>query len=254
MQTFLALMERDIRVLGRDFVEFATRIVVQPFLFVFVFGYVLVGIGQVKPEYVNLLLPGILAASMMMAGVQGTAVPLSQDFGHTKEIEDRLMSPISLSALIFQKILMGTLQAWIAAALVFPIAWGIMRSNLHISVSSYPLLFLFIILVGITSACMGLFLGTQINPMKLPIMFATIIIPMVFLGATYYPWMALSKIDWLQKLILINPMVYSSEGFRSVLTANLPHIDWYLSVAGLLVAIIVLTFLGVMGFSKRAYS
>lgn len=254
MQTFLALMERDIRVLGRDFLDFAARIIVQPFLFVFVFGYVLPGIGQVKPGYVNFLLPGILAASMMMAGVQGTAIPLSQDFGHTKEIEDRLMSPISTPALIMQKITMGTLQAWLAAALVFPIAWLIMKENLHLNVTSFPALILLILLVGITSACSGLVLGTQINPLKLPIMFATIIIPAIFLGATYYPWKALFKIKWLQNLILINPMVYASEGFRSVLTPQIPHIQLSLVILGLLVSIGLLTFFGVRGFIKRAYS
>ena len=247
-------MERDIRVLRRDFLDFATRIIVQPFLFVFVFGYVLPGIGQVKPGYVNLLLPGILAASMMMAGVQGTAIPLSTEFGYTKEIEDRLMSPISTPALIVQKITMGTLQAWIAASLVFPIAWLIMRDNLHIRIGSFLLLFVFILLVGLASASWGLALGTIIDPFKLPIMFATMVIPAIFLGATYYPWKALAKIKWLQQLILINPMVYASEGFRSVITPQVPHIPWFLSILGLVVGIVFLTYLGVRGFLKRAYS
>ena len=133
MQTYWALMERDLRVLGRNFLDFATRIIVQPFLLVFVYGYVLPGIGQIKPEYANILLPGVLASSMMMSGVQGTAIPLSQDFGQTREIEDRLMSPISTAALIAQKITMGALQAWIAALMVFPIACrqGMARSTVH---------------------------------------------------------------------------------------------------------------------------
>lgn len=247
-------MERDLRVLGRDFADFAIRIIVQPFLFVFVFGYVLPGIGQVQPGYANLLLPGILAASMMMAGVQGTAIPLSQDFGHTKEIEDRLMSPISTGALIAQKITMGTLQAWLAATLVFPIAWLVMRSNLNITIASYPVLFVFIFLVGIASSSAGLALGTIINPLKLPMMFATIIIPAIFLGATYYPWKALVTMKWLQYLILVNPVVYACEGLRSVMTPQVPHIPWLLSVAGLTAGIVLLTFLGIRGFLNRAYS
>ncbi|MHB8858333.1 MAG: ABC transporter permease [Thermoleophilia bacterium] len=254
MKTFLALLERDVRVLVRDLPEFIMRIAMQPFLFVFVFGYVLPNIGQVQSSYANLLLPGILAASMMMAGVQGTAIPLSQDFGAIKEIEDRLMAPIRVSMVVLEKIVMGTLQAWIAGALVFPIAWMIMRSNLSIHVASFGKLFLLIFLVGLVSAATGITLGTVINPFKIPLMFATIIIPMIFLGATYYPWSALSNVVWLQKLILLNPMVYAAEGFRSVLTPDVPHISQYYVVLGLLAGIAILGFNGLRGFMKRAYS
>ena len=254
MKTFFALMERDITVLVRDIFEFVVRIAVQPFLFVFVFGYVLVSIGQVKPSYANLLLPGILAISMMMAGIQGTAIPLSQDFGAIKEIEDRLMAPIKISMVVLEKILMGTIQAWIAGGLVFPIAWLIMRKNLSLHVQSYPALFLFLFLVGMASAATGITLGTMIDPFKIPLMFATIIIPLIFLGATYYNWMALKNVAWLQKLILLNPVVYASEGFRSVLTPQIPHIAPLYTIPGLLGSIIILSGLGLRGFIKRAYS
>ena len=254
MKTFLALLQRDVTVLVRDLPEFVMRIAMQPFLFVFVFGYVLPSIGQVQSSYANLLLPGILAASMMMAGVQGTAIPLSQDFGAIKEIEDRLMAPIRISMVVLEKIVMGTLQAWIAGGLVFPIAWLIMRNNLSIHVASYSAMFLLLFLVGLASAATGITLGTSISPFKIPLMFATIIIPMIFLGATYYPWQALESVSWLQKLILINPMVYAAEGFRSVLTPQVPHISRGYAILGLVAAIVILSGVGLRGFIKRAYS
>ncbi|MCL6106899.1 MAG: ABC transporter permease [Actinobacteria bacterium] len=254
MKTFLALLQRDVTVLIRDLPEFVMRIAMQPFLFVFVFGYVLPSIGQVKSSYANLLLPGILAASMMMAGVQGTAIPLSQDFGAIKEIEDRLMAPIRVSMVVLEKIVMGTLQAWIAGGLVFPLAWAIMRSNLSLHVTSFGYLFLYLFLVGLASAATGITLGTIISPFKIPLMFATIIIPMIFLGATYYPWHALSNVVWLQTIILINPMVYAAEGFRSVLTPGIPHIRMLFTILGLFGAVIILSGIGLRGFIKRAYS
>ncbi len=254
MKTFAALLQRDITVLIRDLPEFVVRIAMQPFLFVFVFGYVLPNAGQVQPSYANLLLPGILAASMMMAGVQGTAIPLSQDFGAIKEIEDRLMAPIRISMVVLEKIVMGTLQSWIAGGLVFPIAWIIMRNNLSVHVQSFITLFVLLFLVGIASAATGITLGTSISPFKIPLMFATIIIPMIFLGAAYYPWHALGNVAWLQKVILINPMVYAAEGFRSVLTPKVEHIRQLYVILGLLAAITVLSGIGLRGFVKRAYS
>ncbi len=254
MKTFWALMERDIRVLQRDFLEFATRVIVQPFLFVFIFGYVLPEIGQVKPTYANFLLPGILAAAMMMTGVLGTAIPLSYDFANTREIEDRLMAPISTATLITQKLFMGTLQAWIAGALVFPIAWLIMRNNLDITITSFPLLVVFLLLVGVASASWGLALGTRVSPQKMSTTFATIIIPTIFLGATYYPWTSLVGVKWLQNLTLLNPMVYASEGFRAIITPQIAHIYWVYSIIGLLIGVGLITWLGVRGFIKQAYS
>ena len=43
--TFLALMQRDMRVLQREFVPFLLRTAMQPFMFVFVFAYLLPKIG-----------------------------------------------------------------------------------------------------------------------------------------------------------------------------------------------------------------
>ena len=45
---------------------------------------------------------------------------------------------------------------------------------------------------------------------------------MTFLGATYYPWARLSPIPWLKVAVLVNPLVYMSEGFRMALTP-VPH-------------------------------
>jgi hypothetical protein len=42
--------------------------------------------------------------------------------------------------------------------------------------------------------------------------------PITFLGCVYYPWAALTHIKWLQIGVLINPIVYMSEGLRAALT------------------------------------
>jgi len=94
--TFIALFERDIRVLLREFNEFFIRVAVQPLFLAFIFGYVLPRTGAIKPAFANIIFPGILGISTMTAGVQGTAIPLAWDFGATKEIEDRLLAPIDV--------------------------------------------------------------------------------------------------------------------------------------------------------------
>src|SRR3990170_5765368 len=141
-KTFLAIVERDLRVLSRNLVDFFLRISVQPLMFAFIFGYVLPAIGTIPKSYSSVVIPGILGSSTLTAGVQGTAIPLSWDFGATKEIHDRLMAPISIRLVMLEKIIMGMIEAWLAAAFVFPVAFLIMRENLHISVANPLLLIL----------------------------------------------------------------------------------------------------------------
>lgn len=253
-RTFLAIVERDLRVLSRNLVDFFLRIGVQPLMFAFIFGYVLPTIGAIPRAFSNLVLPGILASSALAAGVQGTAIPLAWDFGATREIHDRLMAPISIRLVMLEKIIMGMVEAWLAAAFVFPVAFLVMRENLHLTVVSYPLLVLMIVLAGLLAATLGMVLGTIVEPMRFAIMFATVIIPMIFLGAAYYPWAGLAKIPWLQLLVLVNPLVYVSEGYRALLTPSVPHMPIEYCLLGVSVSIVALMAVAVREFEKRALS
>ena len=49
-----------------------------------------------------------------------------------------------------------------------------------------------------------------------------LVIPMTFLGAVYYPWKNLSALPWLKVAVLINPLVYVSEGMRMSSTNGHP--------------------------------
>lgn len=253
-KTFLALFERDIRVLIREFDEFFLRVAVQPLFLAFIFGYVLPRTGAIKPAFANLIFPGILGISTMTAGVQGTAIPLAWDFGTTKEIEDRLLAPIDVVWVMIEKILFGAFQALIAASVVFPFALFLMASNLNLQVANYFALVGVIVLSGLTSAALGMVLGTIFEPMKFALMFATIVIPMVFLGATYYPWASLKTLPWLKWSILINPLLYVSEGYRALLTPFVPHMPITYALLGLFISVLILTAVAVRGFNKRAFS
>ncbi len=253
-KTFLAIMERDLKVMSRNLGDFFLRIGVQPLLFAFIFGYVLPTIGSIPRSFSTLVLPGILAVSTMAAGVQGTAMPLAWDFGATKEIQDRLMAPISIRLVMIEKIIMGMFEAWLAAAFVFPVAYLIMWENLNLHLESLPLLILLLVLGGLVSATLGMVLGTIVEPMRFSMMFATVIVPMIFLGATYYPWAGLSKIPWLQYLVLLNPLVYLSEGYRGQLTPQIPHMAPEYAILGIVVSIVILMAVATREFEKRAIS
>ncbi|MBI4744062.1 MAG: ABC transporter permease [Actinobacteria bacterium] len=253
-QTFFAIMQRDFKVLLKEFDEFVIRVAVQPTLFVLVFGLVLPKIGEIPQGYINLIAPGILGMSMLTAGVFSTAIPLAWDFGATREIEDRLFAPISVRAVLLEKIVMGMIQAWLAGGIVFPIIYLFTRQNLNIQVQSYFFLLLILFLTGIISALFGMVLGTTFEPIKFSLMFSFIVIPMIFLGAAYYSWDSLKAIPWLKWVTLVNPLLYVNEGFRAILTPQISHIRLEYSLIGLIVSSIVFTIMAIKGFERRVYN
>ena len=69
---------------------------------------------------------------------------------------------------------------------------------------------------------MGLFIGTVLDPRKVTLLFAVVVLPLTFLGCIYYPWAALTPILWLKMLVLVNPLVYMTEGAAGVADAGAP--------------------------------
>jgi ABC-2 type transport system permease protein len=154
--------------------------------------------------------------------VQAVALPLVQEFGYTREIEDRVMAPLPVWAVAVEKIASGAVQGLLAALVVFPLAAVIPATPVHLTIRPLFLITLAPIAAW-TAAALGLVLGTRIAPQQVPLMFSIIVIPITFLGAIYYPWTKLDQIPWLQVLVLANPLVYMSEGFRLSLTSGVPH-------------------------------
>jgi len=91
-KTFYSMLGRDAHVAGRNFVPLLMQTLLQPLLFVFVFGKVMTGSGFMPQAYKSLLLPGIMAISMVLAGIQAVAMPLIVEFQFSREIEDRLLA------------------------------------------------------------------------------------------------------------------------------------------------------------------
>ena len=126
-----ALMLRDLVVLKKTFREFVLRTVIRPFLLCFVFLFVFPKIGQAvgggghgtgATAFATVLVPGVVGISIMFQGVQSIALTMAQEFGFTREIEDRVQAPCPIWLVAVSKILSGAVQGPIAAAIVFPIA------------------------------------------------------------------------------------------------------------------------------------
>jgi ABC-2 type transport system permease protein len=85
-------------------------------------------------------------------------------------------------------------------------------------------------------------------------MFSMVLTPMIFFGCTYYPWSALERFPILQKVVLINPLVYASEGLRGTLVPQFPHLPLPAVLIVLALFDAILLIFGLRQFRGKAVS
>ncbi len=267
IKTFNAMMAREFRVLRRNAIATFTRAVMQPLLFVFVFAYVFPKIGggfalaggaatartAGSINFATILVPGLMASMLLMQGIMAVTFPLVMEFSWQRTIEDRALAPVPIRVLAIQKIVAGAIQSFLGACIVFPIVLFVHAAGQapHVHVTNWALFIFILAAASLLTASLGLLLGTIMDPRKMQMLFAVILLPATMLGCVYYPWAALHHIRWLQIAVLINPMVYMSEGLRAVLTPVLPHMPMWAVLLALVGGTVVFTYLGTRTFTKR---
>ena len=263
-----ALILRDLVVLKKNFAEFVIRTLVQPFLLVFVFLYVFPSIGQgigggggtvAESHFATVLIPGVVGISIMFQGIQAVALQLSTEFGYTREIEDRVQAPCPIWLVAASKVLSGAAQGLLAALIVFPIAAVVHASGVHAHLSvDWAIVLTLIPLACVTMTSLGLLLGTAFEPRNIGLMFGFVVLPLTFLGGTYYQWTRLAPVQvggihWLQIIVLINPLIYVNEGLRAGLT-HASHMHLYIIYPVLIGFCATFLTLGLRKFRGRVLS
>jgi ABC-2 type transport system permease protein len=253
-KTFYAMLSRDGHVARRNLIPTLVQNLLQPMLLTFVFGRILTSSGMMQMGYKNVLLPGIIAISMVLSGVWAVAMPLIAEFQFTREIEDRLLAPMETHWLAVEKVIAGMIQAMVSGLVVIPSAWLVMGKGVSLNFS-HPLEFAAMcLLIALLSAAGGLTLGCSIGQTQIGLMFSMVIAPMMMFGCAYYPWSALAAFPILQYAVLINPLVYASEGLRGTLAPQVPHISLPLILGALLAFDAVLVVVGLKKFCTKAVS
>jgi len=261
-----ALLLRDVTVLRKDLKTFILRTIIQPFLLCFVFLYVFPKIGQSvggagggRSAFATVLVAGVVGISIMFQGVQSVALQMAQEFGFTREIEDRVQAPCPIWLVAVEKVLSGALQGMVSAAIVLPIAAVVHARGVEAAVHIHWLILLTLVpLACLAMSSLGLVLGTSFEPRNIGLMFGFIILPITFLGGTYYQWDRLAPVQigpwhWLQTVVLVNPLLYVNEGMRAAFT-DVPHLHLYVIYPVLLAFCTGFLALGLRNFRRRVLS
>src|SRR5215469_15593497 len=99
VRAFAGLFLRDLHVLRREMFPFVIRVCMNPLLFLFVFTFIM---------------PHMSGGAAM----NPTAAAMGQNFGITREIDDRVICPLPVAAVAMEKIFFSAMQSIIAAVLV----------------------------------------------------------------------------------------------------------------------------------------
>jgi ABC-2 type transport system permease protein len=264
-----ALILRDLVVLWKHKIEFVIRTVVQPFLLCFVFLYVFPKIGQAvggsggsrsagaaSSAFATVLVPGVVGISIMFQGVQAVALQMSQEFGFTREIEDRVQAPCPIWLVAMAKVLSGAMQGVISAIIVLPIASVVHAGGVQAHINLHWWIILTLVPIScVAMASLGLVLGTSFEPRNIGLMFGFVVLPITFLGGTYYQWTRLVPVKvgswhWLQTIVLVNPLIYVNEGMRAAFT-NAQHMHLYVIYPVLIGFCTLFLRIGLRNFRRR---
>ncbi|MFC8850466.1 MULTISPECIES: ABC transporter permease [unclassified Micromonospora] len=251
LATFRAVLWRDMFVTSRELGAFFAQVLLQPLFMLLIFGKVLTSLGYASNDFANVLLPGIIALNAFLIGLENTALPMVMDFSFTREIEDRLLSPMAIPLVAFEKIVFGAIRGVIAGVVLIPI--GMLMLGV-----TWPLSTLLPVLGVLTAgamvgAALGLTFGTLVPPHRIQIMFTVTMTPLMFTGATQFPLRALDQLAWFQVICALNPLTYVSEATRSLVAPpGVQSVPLWLDLIVLAGVFVLFSVIGIRGFMRRA--
>jgi ABC-2 type transport system permease protein len=252
MNAFLALLRRDLHVASRNAPFLLISTLTQPILVILVFGNILPRLGLVSAGFGLVMVPGLMAIAILMAGVQGVLLPLVQDLSGTREVDERLLAPITVFGVAAGRIVAGAVHAAAAGLIAGPAMIVLMHgAGLGDVEPSWPLLLPLVVVSGLLSAAFGLALGTRVQPRFAGLLFAVVLGPMMLFGCAYYPWAQLQALGAVRYLFLLNPLTFVSEAMRLAVTPEAPHMALPLLGAGLGAWLILLAAMGARAFERR---
>jgi len=207
---FLTLVRREVFRFLALYKQTLLPSVISSGLYIMVFGQSLGSrIGSIKDaSYINFIIPGLAMMSVINNAYQNSSSSMIQS-KFLRFIEDILVTPLSGLELSTSYILGGAARGLLNGFLVLLI--GILLTGL--TVSSWLLTFLYILMVAWTFAALGVIIGILAeNWDQIAVFTNFVFMPLTFLGGVFY------SIDMLPEfwrvLSQFNPLYWMINGMR----------------------------------------
>lgn len=233
-------------------VQVAASGLISPLIYIVGFG---LGLGSAidaattptaGENYLQFILPGMVALSSMVISFGGTTFSICGDRLFTKTFEELMLMPIHPLSLHLGKMSAGVVRGMLTAGSVILVAilfTGKVWSFLN------PLFLLVLLLNCAVFAGLGVIVGLNVKSLEsVGIYNNFVIVPMSFLGATFFDPARLPIA--LKFVVYLLPLTYTSIALRAAAYLPLSEFPWY-SIPILLVVAIGLSAWGAYQFSHQ---
>jgi ABC-2 type transport system permease protein len=170
------------------------------------------GVNTKDTRYIDFLVPGILAMSIMNNGLLGlsTAFVTYREKGILRRIK---VTPFPLSSFIMAQITTQLLIALAQSVILVGAAWALF--GLHVT-GSYLSVLVLILLGSLAFLSIGFLISSVAKNVEVANSVANAIsFPMLFLGGVFFP--VDSAPGWLQPITKALPLTYLANGLRDVM-------------------------------------
>ena len=252
------LWQDSVTVFWGDWLDLRVRIVqiaasglISPLIYILAFG---LGLGSsldsvTKPSagenYLQFILPGMVALSSMVISFGGTTFSICGDRLFTNTFEEILLVPVHPLAVHLGKMAAGIVRGLLTAGSVILVAilcTGKIWSFLN------PLFLLVLVLNCAVFAALGVIIGLNVKSLEgVGIYNNFVIVPMSFLGGTFFDAATLPV--FLKAIVYILPLTYTSLGLRAAAYLPITQFPWFVIPVLLLMAI-ALSAVGAYQFSN----
>jgi ABC-2 type transport system permease protein len=218
----------------------------QPLLFLLAFGFGFGSIYQKAGEgnYIQFLVPGIIAMSILFTAVfSGIEIIWDKQFGFLKET---LVAPVSRLEIMIGRTLGGATVAVFQGliVLVISILVGFKVPNVDMLLMAL----IFMILIAILFTALGTAIASVLEDMQgFQLIMNFLVMPLFFLSGALFPIQGLPKT--IEVVTSLNPLSYGIDGLRGALTNSI-HFGFMTDLLVLGVIAITLTAIGSYLFSK----
>ncbi|CVK18317.1 ABC transporter permease [Sporomusa sphaeroides] len=227
---------RDWIVLQRRLGTFIFSRMITPVLYLVAFGW---GVGRSvqvsQGNYLDFIVPGILALNSMNISFNSVASPLNMSRLYHKTLEEYLVAPISSLAFILGKVLSGTLRGIISSLIIVVLAY-LFGAKFQLNL----LFWLVILLNCLVFSALGFVAAMLINSHEDMGNFSTyVLLPMSFLCATFFRIDKLPAfVQWVLELL---PLTHASHALRAIGSGGEPAAVSWLVMLGYIVVLLAIS-------------
>jgi len=186
--------------------------VIQPVMFVLLFRYVFGGAIHVAGNYVNFLMPGIIAQTAAFATF-GTAIALAQEL--KKGVIDRLRSmPMARSAVLAGRLVADTGRMLVTILIIIGVGYAV---GFRFSNGVVPAIAMVLLatVFGLAICCISAYTGLAIGDEESVQAFGLIwLFPLTFLSSAFVPIATMP--GWLQAFANNQPVTYVIDTMRAL--------------------------------------